>query len=147
MEFTVKPFRELTVHELHEALKLRVDVFVVEQRCIYPEIDGKDPESHHLLGRQAGALVAYARWYRHGDRVILGRIVTAARGRGKGWGQELMTRALEAIGPEPVEVNAQTYLESFYGGFGFKTDGEIVVEDGIPHVRMVRGAYNSSGRT
>ncbi len=137
-DLVIKPFPELTVHELYEVLKLRIDVFVLEQRCLYPEIDGKDPEAVHVLARQGKELVAYGRWYPSGDRVVLGRIATAARGRGRGWGKAVVAGALRAIGPKDVEVNAQTYLEEFYRNFGFIPQGEPVVEDGIPHIRMLR---------
>ena len=104
--------------------------------CI--SFDGKYIYATHLMARQAGELVAYARWYSEGGRAVLGRIVTLARGRGKGWGRIVVAAAMEVLPFQDIEVNAQAHLERFYESFGFVTQGEPVVEDGIPHIRMLR---------
>lgn len=140
LEFSVKAFDELSLHELHDLLKLRSEVFVVEQQCVYGEIDGKDPEAVHLLGKFGGELAAYGRWYRRDSRIVLGRIVTAAWGRGRGWGRQVMARALEVIGPREIELDAQAHLEDFYAGYGFEARGEPFPDAGILHIKMLRAA-------
>jgi ElaA protein len=119
---------------------------VVEQECVYVDPDGLDPEATHLLGREAGELVAYARWYAEdgpeGGHVRLGRIVTAPEHRGRGLGRRTVEEALAPIADEhpglPVRMHAQTYLVPFYQELGFTTVGEPFDEDGIPHVAMLR---------
>lgn len=140
MRFRCLPFVELTTGELHDLLRLRCDVFVVEQRCVYPEIDGRDPRAIHLLGLEGGRLTAYARWLPEGEAVRLGRIVVAPESRGGGRGEELVVRALEEIGPRPVVIHAQAPLEKWYARLGFRTVSEPFDEDGIPHVVMRREA-------
>ena len=128
---------------LYAVLKLRVDVFVVEQECAYPEVDGRDadPDTEHLWVEVDGEPAAYLRLLgdreRPGDRVI-GRVVTASQHRGTGHAANLMHAALERVGGAPVRLSAQTYLESWYGGFGFVRTGPDFVEDGIPHLPMER---------
>lgn len=121
-------------------------MFVVEQECVYQDPDGRDPEATHLLGREAGELAAYARWYPEDDpegrRVRLGRIVTARDHRGRGLGRRTVEEALARVAGEhpgvPVRMHAQAYLVRFYQDFGFTTVGEPFDEDGVPHVVMVR---------
>lgn len=134
----------LGVHGLHEVLRLRTDVFVVEQHCAYAEVDGRDPEALHLLGRDgAGRLVAYARILPPdgNGHPHIGRVVVRADARGKGLARELMLRSIEAVherfGQVPIAVSAQTYLEAFYAGLGFERQGQDYDWDGIPHVDML----------
>lgn len=138
LSYHLRRFEELSPRELHDLLRLRSLVFVVEQSCIYLDLDGKDPVSRHLVGVSGNEIVACARWYWQGPQVRLGRIVVHPDHRGGGRGRELMTKALEAIGPQEVALHGQAHLEAFYRDFGFETRGEPFDEDGIPHLLMVR---------
>ena len=139
LEFVVRTFDELSTRELHDLLRLRTEVFVVEQDCAYPEIDGKDPRSTHLLGYLESRLAAYARWYPEGEAVVLGRIVTRPDLRGGGLGKQLMAIVFDTIGPEEIRISAQLQLEAYYRNMGFETDSEPYEDYGIPHIDMVRG--------
>ena len=141
VEWTLKRFDELTLEELYESMRLRVNVFVVEQHCPYPELDGVDYRSLHLLGIDDGRLVAYLRLFQRPDEegtAQLGRIVTAERG--KGYGAELLRRGILAAAEElrcdEIYIEAQSYAEGFYARAGFSVCSEEFLEDGIPHVRM-----------
>nr|WP_272211271.1 GNAT family N-acetyltransferase [Marinicella sp. W31]MDC2877158.1 GNAT family N-acetyltransferase [Marinicella sp. W31] len=136
----------LTAGELYDVIKLRVDVFVVEQNCPYPELDGKDAEAFHLRLLEAGKLVAYGRIFTP-DRepeARIGRVVVAPSHRGRKLGERLMREAVSAcerLAPgAPIVISAQAHLERFYKGFGFCTTTEPYLEDGIPHVGMTRDA-------
>lgn len=133
-----KPFAALSLRELHDLLKLRCDVFVVEQRCAYAELDGRDPEAVHAQGRLDGELVACARWYTEGAAVRLGRVAVSPGHRGRGYGRRMVAAALEVLGEAPVQVHAQRYLEAFYTSFGFRVTGEPFDDHGVPHVPMQR---------
>ena len=140
MNWLVKTFAELTPGELHDLLRLRTDVFVVEQNCAYPELDGKDPDSTHLLGYIDSELAAYARWYDDGPVVVLGRIVVRTDLRGRGEGRRLMEHVFEAVGKRPIRISAQKQLERYYAVLGFETASEPYDDFGIPHVDMLRTA-------
>jgi len=142
---------DVTVHEaplddvpprtLHDLLRLRVDVFVVEQECAYAEIDGRDGEPGALLlwaEDAQGRVAATLRLLRETDGRRIGRVATAAEFRGAGLAAQLMRRALELAGEVPVVLDAQAHLESWYARFGFEATGEPFTEDGIPHVPMRR---------
>jgi ElaA protein len=142
-------FSELRPDELYEAVRLREAVFVVEQKCPYPDADGRDPHAWHLLGwRQADGgrrLIAYARVFEPGARYeegSIGRIVTAQEVRRSGVGRALVAEALrrlDTLAPrQPVKLAAQRYLENFYASFGFRTVSGPYEEDGIIHVDMIR---------
>ncbi|HRN36173.1 MAG TPA: GNAT family N-acetyltransferase [Flavobacteriales bacterium] len=129
---------------LHDVLRLRVDVFVVEQQCAYAELDGLDAEATHVVGRTAeGGLVAYCRILppQDGGLPHIGRVVVAAQHRGRGHGRELMHQALAAVrlhyGSARCEMAAQAHLQKFYEEFGFMVRGKAYLLDGIPHVDMV----------
>lgn len=131
---------------LHDILRLRVDVFVVEQHCAYPELDGLDAEAAHVVGRQAGgAVVAYCRILPPGADGLphIGRVVVAPAHRGKGHGRQLMHEALQVVrlchGSARSALAAQAHLQKFYAEFGFVATGPEYLLDGIPHVDMVRG--------
>jgi ElaA protein len=127
---------------LHDLLRLRVDVFVVEQDCAYPEIDGRDGEAGALLlwAQDAGGRVAATlRLLREPEGRRIGRVATAAEFRGAGVAARLMRRALELAGEGPVVLDAQAHLEHWYARFGFAATGAPFTEDGIPHVPMRRG--------
>jgi ElaA protein len=135
---------DLDVSTLYALLRLRVDVFVVEQKCPYPELDGRDlePTTRHLwLGPSRGEPVAYLRLLADASGAVrIGRGCTAVAGRGAGLSRRLVREALDLIGDgTPCVLDAQSYLVDFYQGFGFEPVGEEFVEDGIPHVPMRRG--------
>lgn len=142
-------FQDLKPEDLYEALRLRENVFVVEQQCAYADADGRDPAAWHLLGWAEGdgprRLVAYARVFEPGIRYAegsVGRVVTAAEVRRTGVGRALMSEALsrlESLAPgQPIRLAAQRYLENFYSGLGFRTASAPYEEDGIIHVDMLR---------
>ncbi len=144
--WTWSRFQELGVGNLLDVLTLRARVFVVEQQCPYQDPDASDCTSWHLLGRDdAGTLVAYLRvvdpGYRHAEPAI-GRVVTAPEVRAQGQGRALMAeglaRCLATWPGHGVRLNAQSHLERFYGEFGFVGDGEVYLEDDIPHLPMWR---------
>lgn len=146
LTWTVKPFTTLTLHELHDLLRLRVDVFVVEQACAYEEIDGKDPGAMHVLGQaQDGSLLAYARILPpEADGLPhIGRVIVRAAARNHGLARTLMHVALDAVqeryGSRRSAVAAQAHLEKFYASFGYVRQGPDYPWDGIPHVDMVLG--------
>lgn len=134
---------ELDARTLHDLLKLRVDVFVVEQNCPYPELDGRDvePGTRHVWLTDGDAPVAYLRILADPDGVArIGRVVVAPSARGGGHAGRLMTAALELIGEQPSVLEAQSHLVAFYGRHGFTASGPEYVEDGIPHTPMRRDA-------
>ena len=144
MSWELKRFDDLTNKELYDALRLRVDIFVVEQTCPYPEIDGKDQESLHLMYKENGKIVAYARILPPGssfDEASIGRIIVAESHRGTGLGHELLDQAIKASLAEynqPIKIGAQAYLEKYYEAAGFKTVSDVYLEDDIPHIDMLR---------
>ncbi|MGY3568588.1 GNAT family N-acetyltransferase [Vibrio sp. SCSIO 43135] len=147
IEWQLKRFSELSQYELYELLKLRVNVFVVEQNCPYPELDDKDThtEVHHLIGRQSGEIVACARLLPAGvsySNISIGRIATKENVRGDGIGHKLVAKALlecEQLWPnKDIEIGAQAHLEHFYQAHGFKKSSPPYLEDGIPHIDMLR---------
>lgn len=138
---------DLSPARIHALFRLRVDIFVVEQACAYPEIDGRDPDAEHLLVETAdGALAACLRLLPpQGDGAPrLGRIATATAWRGCGLGGYLLTagiaRALERWPDRPVDLSAQAHLQDFYAAHGFRPVSPIYDEDGIPHIDMRRPA-------
>ncbi len=139
----VAAFDELDPVTLYGLLRLRVDVFVVEQSCPYPELDGRDlePGTRHIWLADAGTPAAYLRLLRDPDGVArIGRVCVASRLRGTGAARTLMRAALDIIAGQPSTLDAQAYLVDFYAGFGYEPSGPEYVEDGIPHVPMVRAA-------
>ncbi|WP_431263208.1 GNAT family N-acetyltransferase [Roseateles chitinivorans] len=147
-----QPFDELGVRGLYRALRLRAEVFVIEQRCIYLDPDGLDEHAWHLQGMGQGAdggeaLFAYARLLPPsiGDGAArIGRVITAPTARGGGLGRALMSQALrecEKLWPgQPIELGAQAHLREFYGSFGFLPISDVYDEDGIPHIDMRKEA-------
>ncbi|MEN3304031.1 MAG: ElaA protein [Micromonosporaceae bacterium] len=137
----VAAFNELDTVTLYGLLRLRVDVFVVEQRCPYPELDGKDlePGTQHLWLEDAGTPSAYLRLLRQPDGLArIGRVCVAEKLRGTGAAKLLMRSALDLIGSQPSTLDAQAYLVGFYAGFGYAASGPEYMDDGIPHVPMER---------
>ncbi|WP_236793964.1 GNAT family N-acetyltransferase [Amycolatopsis sp. GM8] len=130
----------LTTSQLYDLLRLRVDVFVVEQNCPYPELDGRDllPTTRHLWSAGEQGIESYLRVLDEGEHYRIGRVVTAERARGRGLAAQLMTEALEIVGDADSVLDAQTYAQGFYAKFGYVPEGAEFLEDGIPHIRMWR---------
>lgn len=144
LKIYVKSFTELTAQELYNVLQLRSEVFVVEQNCVYQDIDGKDGKALHTLGYKNETIVAYARVFRSGDyfsKSSIGRVVVAKNERQHKYGYDIMKASIEAIkthfNESVIKISAQQYLIKFYNTLGFKMIGEAYLEDGIPHVAMI----------
>lgn len=144
MEWQIKEFNQLSLQELYTILTLRTDVFVVEQACPYPEVDGKDPDCLHLLGMDGEDLVAYLRILPAGlsyEEVSIGRVVIKPSHRGRGLGRPMLEAAIHHITTdwkeEKIKIGAQAYLEPFYQSLGFEPVSEVYLEDGIPHLDML----------
>ncbi len=142
--WTCKPFNELTVAELYAILRLRSEVFVVEQQCVFLDADNKDQSSFHFMGWQGGALHAYTRLMPPGaayEEASIGRVVTALTARGSGVGRQLMQQSITAcrrlFGNGTIKIGAQLYLKEFYASLGFIPTGGIYPEDGIDHIHML----------
>lgn len=145
VNWVVKEFATLSVTQLYEILQLRAEVFVVEQTCDYQDLDGKDAESLHVCGYENEQLVAYARIVLAGvsyPEISIGRVVVSPKKRGEGLGKQLMDESLvwicEKYGTQPVRISAQSHLEKFYSEIGFKPTGKAYLEDGIPHIEMLK---------
>lgn len=143
LTWAYKPFNDLSAKELYNILKLRSEVFVVEQQCIYLDMDGKDQQGFHLCGYENDTLVAYARILPPSlsyEEASIGRVVTNPTYRKTGAGRSLMKLAIEKTYAQydvtNIRIGAQKYLFSFYGSFGFTQCGPEYMEDGIPHVEM-----------
>lgn len=141
----VKTFKELTTDELYNLLQLRSEVFVVEQACVYQDIDGKDQNALHVLGYLGEKLVAYTRMFKPGDYfeyASIGRVVVRAHERKFKYGYTIMEASIEAVkihyNTNTIKISAQTYLKRFYNNLGFKEIGEEYLEDDIPHIGMIR---------
>ncbi|WBB82359.1 GNAT family N-acetyltransferase [Micromonospora sp. WMMD882] len=140
-EVRVASFLDLPPRTFHDLLKLRIDVFVVEQRCPYPELDGRDvePGTRHLWLTEDGAVLAYLRILADpGGVERIGRVVVAPTARRGGHAGRLMHEALAVVGRRPCVLEAQSYLVDFYARHGFTASGPEYVEDGIPHTPMRR---------
>ncbi|MFF5293191.1 GNAT family N-acetyltransferase [Paractinoplanes globisporus] len=135
-------FDELATTTLYAILKLRSEVFVVEQDCVYLDIDGLDPapDTRHLWIERAGEVAAYVRILDINGTPRIGRVVTAAAARGTGLAGRLIAEALNVIGDRPSVLNAQAHLGDYYAKFGYEQNGPEFDEDGIPHIPMVRAA-------
>ncbi len=145
LKFHIKEFNQLTKEELYELLQLRSAVFVVEQNCVYQDIDNKDQKALHILGIKNGKLVAYARIFKPNDyfkQASIGRVVVAQKYRKHQFGYALMEAAITAIqnyfNEISIAISAQEHLEKFYTNLGFKKEGKSYLEDGIPHIYMVK---------
>lgn len=145
LEWHIKSFESLSVHELYDILRLRSEIFVVEQNCVYLDLDGKDKLALHLLGIYEGEIVAYSRLFKAGitfENASIGRVVVDANYRDKKWGQELMRESIDGIrshfGETKITIGAQLYLIKFYESLGFVKTSEPYLEDDIPHIEMQR---------
>ena len=145
LQFKIKRFNELSASELYQLLQLRSEVFVVEQNCVYQDIDGKDEKALHLLGEIDHKVVAYSRIFKANDyfeNASIGRVAIAEKYRAQKWGHQLMQEAISGIennfGIQSITISAQLYLKKFYESHGFVQIGETYLEDGIPHIEMLR---------
>ena len=134
------PLRELDPVTLYEILRLRVDVFVVEQECAYPELDGRDlePDALMMWVSQGGSIAAHVRLLCDGEDRRIGRVVTSADARSRGLAAELIRDAIRRSEGRTIRLDAQAHLEHWYARFGFSASGPQFIEDGIPHVPMIR---------
>jgi ElaA protein len=141
-EVRTASFRDLEIGILYAILKLRSDVFVVEQECVYADLDGRDdePGTRHLWISHGDQIRAYLRILDDGDVQRIGRVVTAPEARGAGLAGRLVDAALTVIGNRPSVLDAQAHLVGFYAQYGYQQTGPEYVEDGIPHVPMAREA-------
>ena len=145
IEWKIKSFEALSVHELYDLLRLRSEIFVVEQNCVYLDLDGKDKVALHLFGEFEGKIVAHARLFKAGisfDNASIGRVTVAADYRDRKWGHDLMREAIAGIllhfGESQITIGAQLYLKKFYESHGFMQTSDMYLEDDIPHIEMKR---------
>jgi ElaA protein len=145
MEINTYNFSSLNTDQLYRLLQLRSEVFVVEQDCVYQDIDGKDQKALHVLGTVEGNIVAYTRVFKPGDyfnEASIGRVVVAEKERKFKYGYSIMKSSIEAISTyfneTTIKISAQTYLRKFYNSLGFSQIGDGYLEDGIPHIGMVK---------
>ncbi len=146
MHWILKSFNELSLEEFHSILKLRIDVFVVEQECPYPELDNKDQLAYHFFCRNKNNLIiAYTRIFKPNNyykEAAFGRVAVHQNFRNEGIGKKLIENSLQEIeklfGNVVIKIGAQTYLKKFYTSFGFQQVGKEYLEDGIPHIHMIK---------
>ena len=145
MNVVIKKFNDLSPLELYEILQLRSEVFVVEQDCVYQDIDGNDQKALHIIGTVENKIIAYTRCFRPGDyfkEASIGRVVVKESQRKFKRGNQIMNNSIKAINnhykTKIIKISAQCYLNKFYTNLQFKPIGEKYLEDGIPHVAMLR---------
>ena len=145
MNVAIKKFKDLSPLELYEILQLRSEVFVVEQDCVYQDIDGNDQKALHIIGTVENKIIAYTRCFRPGDyfkEASIGRVVVKESQRKFKRGNQIMNNSIKAINDryktKIIKISAQCYLNKFYTNLQFKPIGEKYLEDGIPHVAMLR---------
>ena len=145
MNVAIKKFNDLSPLELYEILQLRSEVFVVEQDCVYQDIDGNDQKALHIIGTIENKIIAYTRCFRPGDyfkEASIGRVVVKESQRKFKRGNQIMNNSIKAINDhyktKIIKISAQCYLNKFYTNLQFKPIGEKYLEDGIPHVAMLR---------
>ena len=144
LRWDLKKFEELNVDELYAVLRLRSEVFVVEQNCVFLDMDDKDQLSYHLLGWKDAMLVAYTRLVPPGvayNLPSIGRVVTSPAERRSGVGKLLMKKSIDEtirlFGHASIKIGAQVYLKKFYASLGFQPAGDVYLEDGIEHITMI----------
>lgn len=145
MQIKIVTFEELSLQELYKVLQLRSEVFVVEQDCVYQDIDGKDQKALHVLGLKADELVAYTRIFPPGfyfEEAAIGRVVIKQTYRKNSYGHDILRASIKAIEERfhtgRIKLSAQTYLTRFYESHGFQQVGKGYLEDGIPHIAMIK---------
>lgn len=143
IQFYIKKFEALSIHELYGILKLRSVVFVVEQNCVYQDIDDKDSKALHLIGTIDNSIVAYSRLFKPQDyfeNACIGRVVIDPNYRARKWGHLLIQKGIEGIkqhfNETKITISAQLYLQKFYESNGFVKTSEVYLEDGIDHIEM-----------
>ena len=145
LDITIKTFNELSLEELYYVLQLRSEVFVVEQDCVYQDVDGKDQTALHVIGKNNNMIIAYTRIFKPGDyfkEASIGRVVVSQKERHLKYGHQLMIASITAIedvyDTKEIKLSAQKHLEKFYNNLGFITIGTPYLEDGIPHIAMLK---------
>ena len=145
MKIVLKHFHELTIQELYNILQLRSEVFVVEQNCIYQDIDGKDQKAVHIFIKENKDVLAYSRVFNEGEyfeNPSIGRVVVKKEKRGTELGKKIMVEGAkyikETFTNKKIEISAQKYLKGFYEDLGYEFTGNEYLEDGIPHIRMIK---------
>ncbi len=144
MKTFIKLFNELSLQELYAILRLRNEVFVVEQNCVYQDTDNKDQKAWHIFIKENEEIIAYARVFKPGDyfeKASIGRVVVNPKFRGQELGKKIMNDSINFIkklGFDEIEISAQTYLLKFYNELGFNRVGEEYLEDGLPHCKMIK---------
>lgn len=143
--FEVKSFDQLSLNQLYRILELRSEIFVVEQRCVYQDIDNQDHEALHIIGYLGEEIIAYARCFKPGiyfEEAAIGRVLIQQDYRKLGYGHQLMEASISAVyahyQTRKIRISAQQYLMKFYRQHGFIVSGEGYLEDGIPHISMVK---------
>tara|TARA_B110000003_G_scaffold198277_1_gene196969 strand:+ start:793 stop:1236 length:444 start_codon:yes stop_codon:yes gene_type:complete len=144
LKITVFKYQDLGPDRLYEILKLRSEVFVVEQKCAYQDLDNKDEKALHLVGEKNNKIIAYTRIFKKGaffKNSSIGRVLVKKKYRNKDYGRKIMTSSIEKLKKDPkeeiIEISAQKYLLKFYSELGFEKVGEEYLEDNIPHVKMI----------
>lgn len=144
MTFIIKKFEEFSLKDFYEIVKIREEVFIVEQTCVYQECDGKDQKAFHLVCMEDSKVLAYLRILERGlsfDEISIGRVLVKREYRGRGLAKKLIEKALnfieDRLNENTIRISAQEYLTEFYGSFGFKPVSDTYLEDGIPHVEML----------
>ena len=148
MNFQIKKFEDLTADEIYEILRIRSEVFVVEQNCAFQDCDNDDQNSYHIFTAENDRIVSYLRVLKKGisyNEISIGRVLVAKDHRGKGVAKELLIKAIEFIENTlnecEIRISAQEYLKEFYSSLGFEISSDMYLEDKIPHIEMY---YNSS---
>ena len=146
ISFIIKKYEFISRDELYAILQLRSEVFVVEQDCVYQDIDGKDDKAVHVLGYKDDQLIAYTRIFKPGayfEQASIGRVLVKENQRKFKYGYDLMNASIEAVekyfDEQTIKISAQVYLKNFYNNLGFIEQGATYLEDGIPHMVMVKG--------
>lgn len=145
LDIKVKSFKEFDIEELYNVLRLRSEIFVVEQDCVYQDIDGKDSKAIHIIGYKNKTVVAYTRIFKAGDyfdQASIGRVAVHEDYRKFGYGKVIMKASITAVqehfNENEIKISAQKYLTKFYTDLGFNATGEEYLEDGIPHIAMMK---------
>ena len=144
MKISIYKYEELGVDKLYEILKLRSEVFLVEQNCPDQDLDNKDKKAIHVIGEENNKIIAYTRIFKKGDffkNSSIGRVLVKKKYRKKEYGKKIMVKSIEKIKQNPkeekIELSAQKYLTKFYKDLGFEKKGKEYLEDNIPHIKMI----------
>lgn len=145
LDIKVIGFKEFDIEELYNVLQLRSDIFVVEQDCVYLDLDGKDGKAIHVIGFKDNTVVAYTRIFKPGDyfeQASIGRVAVHKDFRKFGYGKVIMEASIKAVEERfseyEIKISAQKYLTKFYTDLGFNATGKEYLEDGIPHLEMIK---------